>query len=203
MDLQHHDLETRMKRNLIAVAILILAFALPGMATAEGEPTFMSDMMDNFASTFDKLIQLAEAAPQDKFGWAPSEEVRTLSELYMHTVGINLILPLALGAAPAENVEIPEGGPFALLGQLEKKYTTKDEVVAQLKASFEYASAAVPTITDLETEVNVFGFPGTKRAYLLIWLTHAHEHLGQAIAYSRSVGIVPPWSRPADGDGGR
>jgi hypothetical protein len=25
--------------------------------------------------------------------------------------------------------------------------------------------------------------------------THAHEHLGQAIAYARSVGTVPPWSK--------
>jgi hypothetical protein len=24
-------------------------------------------------------------------------------------------------------------------------------------------------------------------------VVHAHEHLGQAIAYSRSVDVVPPW----------
>ncbi len=189
-----------MKRNLTAIVALTLAIALPGMASAEGEATFTSDMMQNFARTFDHMIQLAEAAPADKFGWRPTEEVRTLSEIYMHTVGVNLLLPSALGAAPPEGIEIPED-PFALLGQLEKDHTAKNDVVAQLRSSLEYANAAVPTITDLETEVNIFGFPGTKRAYLLIWLTHAHEHLGQAIAYSRSVGVVPPWSLPADGDG--
>jgi uncharacterized damage-inducible protein DinB len=192
-----------MKRNLTFVTIVALAIALPGMAAAEGDATFTSDMMQNFDATFQKIIQLAEAAPEDKFSWAPSAEVRTLSEVYMHAVGVNLVLPMALGAAPSENLEIPEGGPFAALAMLEKNYTTKDEVVAQLKASFEYASAAVPTIMDHETEVNIFGFPGTKRAYLLIWMGHANEHLGQAIAYSRSVGIVPPWSQPAGGDGGR
>ena len=31
--------------------------------------------------------------------------------------------------------------------------------------------------------------------YLLV--VHAHEHLGQAIAYSRSVGAVPPWTAEA------
>ena len=25
--------------------------------------------------------------------------------------------------------------------------------------------------------------------------THLHEHLGQLIAYARSNGVVPPWSR--------
>ena len=191
-----------MKRNLTAIVALALAIALPAMASAEGEATFTSDMMQNFATTFDKMIQLAEAAPEDKFDWRPSEEVRTLSEVYMHAVGVNLILPSALGAAPVEGLEMPEG-PFALLAQLERDYTAKNEVVAQLKVSLEYANAAVPTIEDLETEVNVFGFPATKRAYLLILLTHAHEHLGQAIAYSRSIGVVPPWSQPAQGDGGR
>jgi hypothetical protein len=27
--------------------------------------------------------------------------------------------------------------------------------------------------------------------------THIGEHLGQAIAYARVNGIVPPWSQPA------
>ncbi len=26
-------------------------------------------------------------------------------------------------------------------------------------------------------------------------VTHLHEHLGQSIAYARSNGVVPPWSR--------
>jgi uncharacterized damage-inducible protein DinB len=25
-------------------------------------------------------------------------------------------------------------------------------------------------------------------------VAHLHEHLGQLIAYARSVGVVPPWS---------
>jgi hypothetical protein len=28
---------------------------------------------------------------------------------------------------------------------------------------------------------------------------HAHEHTGQAIAYARMNGVVPPWSRGSDG----
>jgi hypothetical protein len=33
---------------------------------------------------------------------------------------------------------------------------------------------------------------------MLIVVTHAHEHLGQAIAYARSNGITPPWSAKGD-----
>jgi hypothetical protein len=33
--------------------------------------------------------------------------------------------------------------------------------------------------------------------------THAHEHLGQSIAYARMNGVVPPWSQGARGGGDR
>jgi hypothetical protein len=31
--------------------------------------------------------------------------------------------------------------------------------------------------------------------FLLIFVEHVHEHLGQLIAYARSNSVVPPWSR--------
>jgi hypothetical protein len=32
------------------------------------------------------------------------------------------------------------------------------------------------------------------RDYLLLIVGHAQEHLGQSIAYARSIGVTPPWS---------
>jgi len=32
------------------------------------------------------------------------------------------------------------------------------------------------------------------RALLLLLAGHAHEHLGQEIAYARMNGVVPPWT---------
>ena len=167
----------------------------------ETESGFFNDFVTDFNRAGDRLVQLAEAMPADKYSWAPNDEVRTVSEVFMHVVGVNFLMPAGLGGAPPEGMEMPEN-PMAMLQDLEANVTTRDEVVSKLKASFEYAAGAVPGITDLETEVDMFGFPGTKRAYLLILLTHAHEHLGQAIAYARSNGVVPPWSQQqADGDG--
>jgi uncharacterized damage-inducible protein DinB len=34
----------------------------------------------------------------------------------------------------------------------------------------------------------------TVRGALLLATTHMHEHLGQSIAYARTIGVVPPWS---------
>jgi uncharacterized damage-inducible protein DinB len=167
----------------------------------EGEDGFYTDFVADFERAGGRLVQLAEAMPADKFSWAPNEDVRTVSEVFMHVVGVNTLMPSGLGATPPEGIEMPEN-PMAMLQDLEADVTAKDEVIEKLEASFAYAGKAVPEITDLETEVDMFGFPGTKRAYLLILLTHAHEHLGQAIAYARSNGVVPPWSQQQAGDDG-
>ena len=37
-----------------------------------------------------------------------------------------------------------------------------------------------------------FGGKDTERGILLFRVRHAAEHLGQSIAYARSVGVVPP-----------
>lgn len=183
--------------NPIAIAVACACFVLVAAPAAadESESGFTSDVLDNMAFTGGRIIELAEAIPADQYGWRPSDEVRTVSEVFMHIVGVNLILPNALGADLPEGVEIPEDGPFALLGQWEAEVTDKDAVIAKLKESFEYANAAVPTITDLDTEVTIFGpEPQSKRAYVMILMSHAHEHFGQSIAYARSIGVVPPWT---------
>ena len=45
--------------------------------------------------------------------------------------------------------------------------------------------------------MDFFGRDVTARAVYLRILVHVHEHMGQAIAYARVNGIVPPWSHPA------
>ena len=142
------------------------------------------------------MVALAEATPAESFGWAPSDEVRTVSEVFVHVLGTNLLLPPALGATPAEGVEVGEEGPFALMQEWEATVTEKDDVLAKLEESFAYATAAIREIRDLDTQVELFGPPASKRSYVLILMSHAHEHLGQAIAYARSMGVVPPWSAP-------
>ena len=193
-------------RAAMILAVALVVSGSPALAEDAGaESGFMVDFINDLEGVGGKLTDLAGATPADKFSWAPSEEVRSVSEVYMHATFVNYFLPMAIGAAPPEELDVPEGtNPMELMKKWENEVTGKEDVIAKLKGSFEYAAKAAPTITDLETQVEAFGFPGSKRAYLLILLTHAHEHLGQSIAYARSMGVVPPWSQPqgdAEGDG--
>ena len=156
---------------------------------------YMADLIANIKSTEEKLVALAEAMPADMYGWAPSVDVRTFSETLIHVAGANFFIPMALGAAPAEGLDSGEN-PMEVMQRMEAEITAKDEVLAKTKESFAYLYEALPTIADLDEKVALFGPPSSKRSYQMILQGHAHEHLGQSIAYARSVGVTPPWSQP-------
>lgn len=190
------------QRTLGVLFVVMALVAAAPVSAEDAHAGFVSDYVDDFERAGGRLVDLAGATPADKFSWAPTEEVRTVSQVYVHVIFTNIFIPMALGAAPPADLEMPEEmSPMALMKEWEETMTDKDQVIAKLQESIEYAAKAVPTITDLETTVETFGFPGTKRAYLLILLTHVHEHLGQSIAYARSIGVVPPWSQQPGGDG--
>jgi len=190
----------RLKLNWAPLALslaLTLGVSTPALADHhEGDSsdnaTLFADLAENLESTGKKIIDLAEAIPAD-----PSEEVRTVGEVFMHVVGVNKLLPSALGAPLPEGMEPPENA-FAAMRKLEVTVTAKAAILKELRESFVYVTK-VTEVDDLETKVALFGPPQSKRAYLLIILGHAHEHLGQAIAYARSIGVVPPWSGNEDG----
>jgi uncharacterized damage-inducible protein DinB len=193
---------TRVVLSAVLVAVLFAGAPIGAAHHEAGEATmdgFTADLIGNIKSTEKKLVALAEAMPADMYGWAPSVEVRTYSETLIHVAGANFFIPMALGAPPLEGMPADEN-PMAVMQKMEAEITAKDDVIAKMKKSFAYLYDAIPTITDLDEKVELFGPPSSKRSYLFILQGHAHEHLGQAIAYARSVGVVPPWSQPAPED---
>jgi uncharacterized damage-inducible protein DinB len=183
--------------RVLACAVFVSGPVL-GAAEKKTEPVktdFTSDLTANLEYVSKQLVSLAEATPADKFAWRPNDQVRRMSEIYMHVVGPNMLMPSMLGAAPPKGLTILEK-PFELAAKWEAEVTAKDVVIARLKESFDYAIQAVRTIpaSALDGQADAFGFQASKRAYLMILMNHAHEHLGQAVAYARSVGVVPPWT---------
>lgn len=170
-------------RCIIATAALVLAAAPVGAQAA-----FRAEFLTAYGTTESKFTQLAEATPWDKYSFKPSKDVRSTCEVFMHIAVDNYLLGGAVGLTmPAEMK-----GPNA-----EKCLAEKAKVIATMKASFAAFNAAVKAMkdADLEGKYTLFGTSQTKRAWLLGTATHAGEHLGQLIAYSRMNGIVPPWSK--------
>ncbi len=177
-----------MKR--LASALVLTALVLTASAATAQTPTtgFRADFLFQQAGVEKELLGLAEATPAEKFAWRPAEGVRSVSEVYMHLVGANYMLPSFAGA------KVPEG----ISPAMEKSVTEKAAVIDALKKSFAHLRAAIAATpdADLDKPIRFFGMDSTVRGLYLVVANHEHEHLGQSIAYARMNGIVPPWSQP-------
>ena len=195
-----------MKRFFGSAAVLALAcaLALPVQAQEKAmeKTAKKEDMREQMKSTGgvrgsilfqldqarEKLIALANAMPADKFGWRPGEGVRTTGEVFNHVAAANFFLPTFWGA------KVPAGvNPQTL----EKEMSgDKAKTVDALTRSFDNVREAILAVpeSDLDRKIKLFGQEATVRDAMMVLASHAHEHLGQSIAYARSNGVVPPWS---------
>ena len=187
-----------MKRIPFPVLVLVLSIAstavfaqAPVPAPAAAAPTgYRAEVISDIEGIGKKLVDLATAMPAEKYAWRPAPGVRSVSEVYMHVVGANYLLPSFLGA------KLPDGFDR----EIEKTVTDKAKVIEWLKKSIDNAKAAVSSASDadLDKKVKAFGREMTERRVLMIVQTHMHEHLGQSIAYARSNGVTPPWSEAGE-----
>ncbi|HYX22841.1 MAG TPA: DinB family protein [Thermoanaerobaculia bacterium] len=184
------------------VLALALALALPVLAQdktmekkAEAKPAAAAaaggakaDLLRSLGDAQKKLISLAEAMPAEKYTWRPGEGVRSVGEVFAHVSGANFFIPTLWGAKMPAGVD-PRG--------FEKEGGDKAKTVDTLKKSFDHVTQAIQNLpdADLGKAVKIFDHEGTYREAVLVVVSHAHEHLGQSIAYARSNGVVPPWSQ--------
>ncbi len=174
-----------LRRTLIAfVCLVTLCLSAPLAAEEEGMSGYHKDFLHDFDRASEKLRDLAKAMPKDAFTWRLTDDVRSVSEIYMHVAGANFYFARDLG------IELPADLPE----ELEQNVTTKAEVTLLFLESLDHVHQALEKNTDLDKEIELFGRKRSIRSIFMILAGHAHEHLGQAIAYARAKGIVPPWS---------
>ncbi len=184
-----------MRRQLSFLSLLSLMslLSLPAFAHEEAKAAapatgdVRGEILALVADAEKKLTALAEAMPAEKFGWRPGEKVRSVGEVFMHVAGGNYFLPTFWG------VKVPEG---IKPREFEPSGGDKAKVLSTMKASFEHVRSAIKNApeADLGKAIKLFGEDATMRQAMMVSASHAHEHLGQAIAYARMNGVAPPWS---------
>jgi uncharacterized damage-inducible protein DinB len=118
-----------------------------------------------------------------KYGWKPGDGVRSVGDVFNLIVDENGLLAGTLTGA---------GG-----GRRGAPTTDPDEMQAALKASYTKLQNTIAGLSDgdLKAPVKLFGKDFTKESAIRYLFGDQHEHLGQSIAYARSNGVVPPWSK--------
>jgi len=184
-------------RTLFVWAFLLAA--MPGGAAArhssgedKSKPSYdlKAQAALDLADLQKKFTSLAEAIPQDKYSWRPADGVRSVSELFLHVSAAGFSFPTMKGAPPA---------PGFVAKDFEKSTTDKAKVIEWLNKSFAYSIASVESMSNAEFAnlLPKLGPEANEGDVVYLMVVHAHEHLGQAISYSRSVGVVPPWTAEA------
>jgi uncharacterized damage-inducible protein DinB len=168
------------ERLLHAQANPAATAAAPALASLKAE--YLQEAKD----VESKIRALAEAIPEDKYGWRPAPGVRSVAEVFQHISGGSYFLTKFAGATSPSDV--PQG--------LEK-LTAKKDVLAWLDKSFAHLHASLEAATPemMAKPVEFFGEQTTGRGIYFKAYGHMSEHLGQAIAYARANGITPPWSK--------
>jgi uncharacterized damage-inducible protein DinB len=174
-------------------ALSLLALALPSLALAQADVSpadaAKADYLMVYDETAKKLKDLAAAIPEGKYGWSPAKEVRTVGQVVGHVAGAQYLFARVAGA------DLPADAPKDENGLENLK--SKAEYVAALDEALAFGRqwAAHATPEDLAKQVDFFGNKMSVRGLFLVMHGHLSEHLGQLIAYARSVGVTPPWSK--------
>jgi uncharacterized damage-inducible protein DinB len=117
-----------------------------------------------------------------KYDWKPAEGVRSAGEVFNLIVMENGILAATLAGASFER-PAPIAEPEKLQEALKTSYASLQQTIANLSDA------------DLNAPVKLFGRDMTKEGAVRFLFGDQHEHLGQSIAYARSNGVIPPWSK--------
>lgn len=189
-----------MKKLLVTVAmVLMCCFVALAQQNSKEKPAkaTVTSVLERQLSNLEKeLVPLAEAMPEDKFEFAPTEGefkgVRTFGTQVRHIAAQNTLIAAALLGEKAPFDPKLDNGP--------ENIKTREDSLKFLKDSFAQAHKAVATINQKNATEMVQDpwSPEKKRPRLdlgtiLNW--HSYDHYGQMVVYLRMNGVVPPASR--------
>ena len=169
--------------HVFAASALVLAASSSSSAQSV---TVASDMLKDWTQQESTMVAIADAMPEDKFGYKSTPAQRSYGEQVMHVVQVNQALLGTLGAkTPAPGINL--------------KATSKTDIMQALRQSYDYGEAVFKEFNDAAWTQPVMGpkFMGqaTRVRIANFAMTHTMDIYGQMVVYLRLNNIVPPASR--------
>jgi hypothetical protein len=162
----------------LAGSILVLIATTLAPAQPKAPPSAADALKGNFDYVNNKVLEMAQDFPAEKYDYKLKPEMRTFAAVIVHIASGNIY---AAKAGKGEKVKWDDQE------QDPAKYATRAACVALLKKSIEDANAAL--------KANPEGPEKNMQPFLSV-LQHTSEHYGLLVAYYRANGLVPPESRP-------
>jgi hypothetical protein len=164
---------------------LTLMGALLGAAALNAQNPLSTDTKNFYNGIKGTLTKAADEMPEADYSYKASPMERTYGAMIGHIADVQFAL---CGNANGEDKK----------SDAEKSKTTKADLVAALKESFDYCDGVYNGLTDADAAkmVPLFGpRKATKLAVLDFNTQHDNEMYGQLVVYLRIKGLVPPSSQ--------
>lgn len=162
------------------------AASAPASAPREAQATVRGDLVKDWQRQKDTMLKIADAMPEDKFGFKSTPPQRSYGEQVMHIALVNVdVLKLV-------------GGQAAPPSFTADSVKTKADMLRALTESYDYAIALLEEQSDAgitQTIDAAFLGPSTRARVFWFLLGHSMDIYGQMAVYLRLNGIVPPASR--------
>ncbi|WP_158859574.1 DinB family protein [Lunatibacter salilacus] len=164
--------------------LTVLLIAPLYTAYTQDDP-FLRDFLQRWKSSKEYMVAVAEAMPEDAYGFKPVTEEMTFAEQLMH---IAVVI---------------EWHTFSRFGGLDTPFRSdefrldsrsKDEVIRVMVAEFDKAADFIKQFDPGRLdETNTYSeFTRSRRQFLMLLADHVTHHRGQLLVYLRLKGIKPP-----------
>lgn len=167
------------------ICTLTFLGALAGVVALNAQNPLSSDLKNSYNGVKNTIIKAADEMPEADYSFKATPAERTYGEIVGHIADVQMAL---CGNARGEQKKADTAGK-----------TSKADLVAVLKASFDFCDAAYDGMTDADAAkmVTMFGpRKATKLAVLNFNISHDQEMYGQMVVYLRLKNLVPPSSQP-------
>lgn len=158
----------------------------PAATPAAGQATVLGDLLKDWQDQKDTMLKIADAMPEDKFGYKSTPAQRSYGEQVMHAALVNVDLLKVVGGTAA---------PPSFTADSAK---TRADILKALAESYDYGIALLNEQTEAgitQTIDAAFFGPSTRARMFWFLLAHSMDVYGQMAVYLRLNGIVPPASR--------
>ena len=169
--------------------VAAVAIAAPSVSAQSASPSLVKELVATWQRAATEIVDVAEAMPEEKYGYKPTPEISTFRDQLVHVAGVaQRFIDTAKGTKSEEHPH---------------KAMTKAEVIGLLKHNLQTGQEMLGSLSDAQLlEPVKFPFGDRTVTRFTFWmgpLYQVRNHHGQLVVYLRMNGIVPPTTarRPA------
>lgn len=154
--------------------------ALTGTAMLYAQNPLSSEVKQSYTGVKNNITKAADRMAEGDYDFKPTPDIRSFGQLIGHVADTQMAL---CGVAKGEQKR----------GEAGQK-TSKADLVAALKESFDYCDSAYDALTDADATqmLKMFGRDRSKLGVLDFNVIHDNEMYGTIAVYMRLKGVVPP-----------